>query len=455
MNELLVVGVCGFGRKVSKRAAISLSQQSQHFISSLTSLKAAVSVRRFAVTPPLTPPPPPPLPESASVGAQHDVHEIPEIAKSMFEVEWRRLEKNHGRHNMSFPREIIFLNGAPGSGKGTMARYLQETRQITHISTSDVLQSPEAVAMKTRGGLVDDGEVFYQLAKRLLNPDHSYGVVVDGFPRTRVQVECVRLLYEKMQSLHKEFHLTDLRSMFPRPKFHIVMLYIEEEESIRRQMLRGEKVRQYNELVRKSGEGEVEETRETDESENLARARYTIFRDEGYDPLRTLRSHFNYHFISADGTIDEVRARVEKEFYYQSSLELQDSTYNRLDSLPRAEDLTKLYRQNLVQHLDEYESQTPQLLQSVCDKLKQIVFPQLRLCLSSGRATIKTDDELFFEKPKALKMAVSVLAERGFEVSVRKEIEKDYREVEETTNKIRYYIKEFYIFDIRFPKGTV
>eukprot|EP00055_Hartaetosiga_balthica_P003103 m.6465 g.6465 ORF g.6465 m.6465 type:complete len:439 (+) comp2602_c0_seq1:56-1372(+) len=384
-----------------------------------------------------------------------DVHDYPEIAKSMFDVEWRRLEKNHGRHSMSFPREIIFLNGAPGSGKGTMAKYLHNTRQITHISTSDVLQSPEAIAMKTRGGLVDDGEVFYQLAKRLLNPDHSYGVVVDGFPRTRVQVECVRLLYEKLQALHKEFHLTDLRTMFPRPKFHIVMLYIEEEESIRRQMQRGQKVRKYNELVERSGEGEVEETRKTDEDEKLARRRYRIFRDEGYDPLRTLRSHFNYHFISADGSIQDVRARVEKEFHYQSSLELQDATYNRLNTLPRAEELTKLYRQNLVQQLDEYENQTPQLLQSVCDKLKHIVFPQLRLCMSSGRATIKTDDDIFFEKPKALKMAVHVLAERGFEVSVRKEVEKDYREIEKSTNRIRSYIREFYVFDIRYPKGTV
>lgn len=79
------------------------------------------------------------------------------------------------------------------------------------------------------------------------------------------------------------------------------------------------------------------------------------YRENGYEPLKTLRRFFNYHFIAADGTIEDVRKRVEKEFQYQSSLELQDNTYELLETLPRAEDLTKFYRQNLVKDLDEYQ----------------------------------------------------------------------------------------------------
>lgn len=58
---------------------------------------------------------------------------------------------------------------------------------------------------------------------------HHFGLVLDGFPRTRVQVECVRQLHQKMLELHKTHRHTDLSQHFPRPKFHMVMLYIEEE----------------------------------------------------------------------------------------------------------------------------------------------------------------------------------------------------------------------------------
>jgi adenylate kinase len=54
-----------------------------------------------------------------------------------------------------------------------------------------------------------------------------------------------------MADLHKEFFHTDLSAHFPRPKFHVVMLYIGEEESVRRQMARGEKVAIHNAQVRK------------------------------------------------------------------------------------------------------------------------------------------------------------------------------------------------------------
>ena len=77
-----------------------------------------------------------------------------------------------------------------------------------------------------------------------------YSVVVDGFPRTRVQVEAIKQLQDRMADLHKEFFHTDLSAHFPRPKFHVVMLYIAEEESIKRQMARGEKVAIHNAQVR-------------------------------------------------------------------------------------------------------------------------------------------------------------------------------------------------------------
>lgn len=78
------------------------------------------------------------------------------------------------------------------------------------------------------------------------------------------------------------------------------------QESIRRQISRGEKVQRHNQQVTNSGEGSLLEPRSTDKDRALARERYRVFREEGYEPLKTLRSHFNYHFIAADGSIDDV-----------------------------------------------------------------------------------------------------------------------------------------------------
>ncbi|MBH53588.1 MAG: adenylate kinase, partial [Opitutaceae bacterium] len=37
----------------------------------------------------------------------------------IFNSVWQELENHHGRENLRFPKELIWLNGAPGSGKGT------------------------------------------------------------------------------------------------------------------------------------------------------------------------------------------------------------------------------------------------------------------------------------------------------------------------------------------------
>lgn len=51
----------------------------------------------------------------------------------------------------------------------------------------------------------------------------------------------------------------------------------------------------------------------------------------------------------------QVRRRVLKEFAYQSSLELDDATFAKLDSLPLASDIQLRFRQNLARELEEYQ----------------------------------------------------------------------------------------------------
>ena len=98
---------------------------------------------------------------------------------------------------MRFPRELILLGGAPGAGKGTNSDFTRKVRGITAppIVVSQLLETPEARAVKARGAMVGDREVVGILLRKLLEPEQQNGALLDGFPRTKVQVECLKLLF--------------------------------------------------------------------------------------------------------------------------------------------------------------------------------------------------------------------------------------------------------------------
>ncbi len=104
-------------------------------------------------------------------------------------------------------KEILFLAGPPGAGKGEMTEFIKKLRGITSetIETSKLLQSPEANAVKSTGGLVASRHVVQLLLQKLLEPQFNSGVVVDGFPRTEVQAECIKILYDKMIKYKKKY----------------------------------------------------------------------------------------------------------------------------------------------------------------------------------------------------------------------------------------------------------
>lgn len=101
----------------------------------------------------------------------------------------------------------IVLLGAPGSGKGTQAKFLVERFGIPHLSTGDLLRS--AIAQKTtlglaakevmdKGDLVSDDIVLGMLKERLRESDASSGFVLDGFPRNLRQAEMLETLFEEL-----------------------------------------------------------------------------------------------------------------------------------------------------------------------------------------------------------------------------------------------------------------
>ena len=116
------------------------------------------------------------------------------------------------------------LGGAPGSGKGTNTPFICREREIIAkpIVMSSILRSPAMQKIKAEGGLVGDYEVLKTLLEELLLPVYSKGAVVDGFPRTAIQVEFLRMLADQMTYLQHKYSKTPLASKFQRPAFRMI-----------------------------------------------------------------------------------------------------------------------------------------------------------------------------------------------------------------------------------------
>src|SRR5437773_12520802 len=93
-------------------------------------------------------------------------------AQLIFDAVWDDLLEKHGRDRLRFPREFIWLGGAPGAGKGTNTRFIAGARGLTAppIVISSLLNSPQAVAIKNAGNMVGDREVVGLLFDELLAP---------------------------------------------------------------------------------------------------------------------------------------------------------------------------------------------------------------------------------------------------------------------------------------------
>lgn len=98
------------------------------------------------------------------------------------------------------PSTVIVMVGAPGAGKGTQAQRLAQSLELVTISTGDLfraaLREGTALGAEVRryvekGTLVPDPVTLRVVEERLAQPDATRGVVLDGFPRTRVQAEAL------------------------------------------------------------------------------------------------------------------------------------------------------------------------------------------------------------------------------------------------------------------------
>ena len=100
--------------------------------------------------------------------------------------------------------KIIVLMGAPGAGKGTQARLIQERLGLPQISTGDMLRALAAEDIHTTqasGRLISDAVVIDLVRQRTAVDDCRNGYVLDGFPRTLVQAEMLDQLASAEEKL--------------------------------------------------------------------------------------------------------------------------------------------------------------------------------------------------------------------------------------------------------------
>lgn len=95
----------------------------------------------------------------------------------------------------------IILLGAPGAGKGTVAKMLTELDGSVQISTGDILRGAvqagtglgqKANAFMKAGDLVPDELIMGIMGDRLQESDCANGFLLDGFPRTIPQAEALK-----------------------------------------------------------------------------------------------------------------------------------------------------------------------------------------------------------------------------------------------------------------------
>lgn len=97
---------------------------------------------------------------------------------------------------MSDKRKYVVLLGAPGAGKGTQAKMLEQATGLPQISTGDLfrynLRNETELGKLARtymdvGVLVPDAVTIRMVEDRLAQPDAAKGAIMDGFPRNLSQ----------------------------------------------------------------------------------------------------------------------------------------------------------------------------------------------------------------------------------------------------------------------------
>ena len=173
------------------------------------------------------------------------------------------------------PRVHLAGRGAPGPARGPTPRSSPGpgTSPPRRSSSAPCSTARRRSPSRTPASWSATARSSASCSRSCSSPQYHDGVIVDGFPRTQVQGECLQLFYHKLLELHAAYRGTPLARYFRKPSFRIALLYVSEKVSVERQLKRGREIREHNRRVRETGEGKLLEERETDLDPDLCRKR--------------------------------------------------------------------------------------------------------------------------------------------------------------------------------------
>merc|ERR1719461_1958451 len=201
------------------------------------------------------------------------------------------LEGKVGKENLTYPREIIWMIGPPGAGKSTLARFLSEQRD--YKSEPIVLREICQIVIAQNDGKLKIEQVVEMLMKKLFEEQYANGVVVDGF----VSITCARVV----PFMFKYFNeIYDLRQQGRAPPvFKFCVLYVNEDNSVRRQLVN------YEQGEKKAGSKKFD----AEDGRKL----YRKFLKRTQQVVELIEMHFNFRLIDANGTLAQVQLKASTE----------------------------------------------------------------------------------------------------------------------------------------------
>ena len=209
---------------------------------------------------------------------------------------------------------VVFL-GPPGAGKGTQAKRLAARFDVPFISTGDLLRAnvkdetsigQQAWSYMEKGELVPDDIVDGMVVDRLAHADTRDGFVLDGYPRTLEQVDALDELLRKQGE-----SLTTVVGLMP-----------PDEALIKRLTARmvcpncGETYNLDTHQPRLDGICNAcgsQLVRREDDDEEVIRTRLDVYHRDTDPLIAHYLSIGLMREVDAEGTSDEVAARLEDE----------------------------------------------------------------------------------------------------------------------------------------------
>lgn len=183
--------------------------------------------------------------------------------------------------------EILIITGPPYSGKGTQCNVIKELLNFEHISTGDKCREEKQneteigkvmCEYEEKGNLVPDSIMKDLFAKILDENKSKAGIILDGYPRTKPQVEDL-------------LELVDSRNM---KIGKVLNIDVPKSELLIRAKKRAET-----------------SNRKDDKDPQIHLKRIDVFEESTRPAIEYMKSRINVLTFDGLGTVDEITARIK------------------------------------------------------------------------------------------------------------------------------------------------